>query len=115
MVVARLIKVEVVYAASAQQQALIDLSVPDNATVQAAIQQSGLLVRFPELDLAINKIGVFGKQVALDHLLRPGDRVEIYRPLVMDPMQARKLRAQRQRQKKPRTKKDVAWVGRTNF
>jgi putative ubiquitin-RnfH superfamily antitoxin RatB of RatAB toxin-antitoxin module len=62
-------------------------------TVQQAIEDSGVLQRFPEIDLAKNKVGVFGKAAKLDALLQDGDRVEIYRPLIADPKEARKKRA----------------------
>ena len=87
---------EVVYAASAKQYALIRIDyVP--MTAEQAIERSGILKRFPEIDLAKNKIGIFSRQVRLSHRLKPGDRVEIYRPLVMSPKQARRLRAAKNR------------------
>lgn len=58
-----------------------------------AIEQSGILAEFPEINLAVNPVGIFGKRYPLDRLLRPGDRVEIYRPLAIDPKEARRLRA----------------------
>jgi putative ubiquitin-RnfH superfamily antitoxin RatB of RatAB toxin-antitoxin module len=62
-------------------------------TAKQAIEVSGILERFPEIDLKINKIGIFGKVAKLDTLLTEGDRVEIYRPLIADPKEARKKRA----------------------
>ena len=87
-------KVEVAYALP-DQQVLLDVDVPENATVQTAIEQSGILQQFPDLDLASIKVGVFSKHATLDTLLRPKDRVEIYRPLIIDPKAARLLRAQK--------------------
>lgn len=86
------ITVEVVYARPGEQ-ALEQLHVPANATVEAVIRRSGLLERFPEIDLATNKVGVFGKASALAATLYDGDRIEIYRPLIADPKEARKKRA----------------------
>ncbi len=76
------------------EQLLRALDVRDGVRVREAIEQSGALSRFPEIDLAVNKVGIFGKQVKLDQRLEDGDRVEIYRPLFIDPKDARKRRAQ---------------------
>jgi len=62
-------------------------------TVQQAIEKSGIIKECPEIDLSKNKVGVFGKAAKLDACLRAGDRVEIYRPLIADPKEARKKRA----------------------
>lgn len=86
------IAVEVVFA-KAQEQVLEQLNLPPDATVEVAIQRSGLLDRYPEIDLAVNKVGVFGKLAKLNTPLADGDRVEIYRPLIADPKEARKKRA----------------------
>jgi putative ubiquitin-RnfH superfamily antitoxin RatB of RatAB toxin-antitoxin module len=61
--------------------------VPEGATVQDAIERSGVLANHPGIDLCSQKVGVFGKVVALDTALQPGDRVEIYRPIICDPTQ----------------------------
>lgn len=61
------------------------LEVPDDCTVADAISRSGLLDRFPEIDLEKQKVGIFGKAVKLDAPLQGGDRVEIYRPITADP------------------------------
>lgn len=87
-------KVEVAYARP-DLQALVPLQVSEGATAESAIRASGLLARFPEIDLAVQKIGIFGKPCLLEHPLRPGDRVEIYRPLFADPKEARRSRAAR--------------------
>ena len=84
--------VEVAYALP-DQQTLLRVQVRNGATVREAIEQSGVLVTHPEIDLASNKVGVFGKLAKLDAALREGDRVEIYRPLLADPKEVRKLRA----------------------
>ena len=86
------IRVEVAYALP-NQQTLLSLDLPVGSSVESAIQQSGLLNRFPEIDLAQNKVGVFSKLVALNTLLRDRDRVEIYRPLIADPKEIRRQRA----------------------
>jgi putative ubiquitin-RnfH superfamily antitoxin RatB of RatAB toxin-antitoxin module len=71
------------------------IEVPAAATAFDAIRASGLLERFAELDLGTQAIGIWGRACGLDALLRDGDRVEIYRPLAMDPNEARRLRARR--------------------
>ncbi len=92
MVTDELIEVEVAYA-KPDEQALIPLKVPPGTTLEQAIVQSGVLERFPEIDLSVNKVGIFGKVAKKDTVLSPGDRVEIYRPLIADPKEARKKRA----------------------
>ena len=87
-----MINVEVVYAANAQQK-IVRLKVDDDCTVQSAIDRSGLLQMYPEIDLAANKVGVWNKLSKLDAVLRDLDRVEIYRPLIADPKEVRKRRA----------------------
>lgn len=69
------------------QQVWLRIEVPEGATVLDAIHQSGLLGRYPQIDLATQKVGVFGKVVKPDTVLAPGDRVEVYRPIVCDPTQ----------------------------
>ncbi len=87
------IKVELGYARP-DNQALISLDVVDDATVESAIRESGFLEKFKEIDLAQNQVGIFGKTCALNTVLRAGDRVEIYRPLITDPKAARRRRAE---------------------
>ncbi len=84
--------VEVVYALQ-QQQTLLKCTVPVGTTVAQAIQASGILAKYPEIDLATNKLGVFGKLTKADAVLREKDRVEIYRPLIADPKEVRRQRA----------------------
>jgi putative ubiquitin-RnfH superfamily antitoxin RatB of RatAB toxin-antitoxin module len=69
------------------------LNLPPGSTVGEAIRACGLLARCPEIDLANNRVGIFGRLVQLDTPLRAGDRVEIYRPLNSDPKEARRRRA----------------------
>ena len=89
---ADLIEVEVAYA-KPDEQLIIKLDVAAGTTLQQAIEQSGILDRFPEIDPDQMKAGVFGKLKKLNQSLRDGDRVEIYRPLKMDPKEARRRRA----------------------
>ena len=86
------ITVEVVFAKPGEQ-VLEQLRVPADATVETVIRSSGILERFPEIDLGTNKVGVFGKAIQLSAGLHEGDRIEIYRPLIADPKEARKKRA----------------------
>ncbi len=67
------------------QQLWLRIEVPEDATVQSAIEQSGILKKFSSVDIATCKIGIFGKVAELDAALRPGDRIEIYRAITADP------------------------------
>ncbi len=69
----------------AARQVWLKLEVPDGATVRQAIELSGILEMFPDIDLETQKVGVFGRQCKLDKVLKPGERVEIYRPITADP------------------------------
>ena len=84
--------IEVAYARSDEQIVKVIQGRPD-MTVEEAINQSGILEECPEIDFSVNKVGVFGKAAKLDSVLHAGDRVEIYRPLIADPKEARKKRA----------------------
>ncbi len=75
----------VVAYAEASNQAWLELEVPEDCCVRDAIERSGVLKRFPALDLAKSKVGVYGKLVKLEAPLQPGDRVEIYRAILVDP------------------------------
>jgi putative ubiquitin-RnfH superfamily antitoxin RatB of RatAB toxin-antitoxin module len=86
------ITVEVVYALKDKQE-LVTLKLPVGVTAREAVERSGLPGKFPEIDLAKNKLGVFAKLVKPDMALRDRDRVEIYRPLIADPKEVRKQRA----------------------
>lgn len=86
------ITVEVVYALP-QRQELVRLTLPGGSTVQQAIEASGLVQKHPDIDFARNKVGVFGKLSKPDAPLRDRDRVEIYRPLIADPKEVRRKRA----------------------
>jgi putative ubiquitin-RnfH superfamily antitoxin RatB of RatAB toxin-antitoxin module len=67
------------------QQIWLRIEVPEDATVQLAIEQSGILQKFPAIKLGETPVGVFGKAAELDDKLKPGDRIEIYRPITADP------------------------------
>ncbi|MBY8948344.1 MULTISPECIES: RnfH family protein [unclassified Pseudomonas] len=89
-----MVEIEVVYAAE-DRQVLLALTVASGTSLRAAVQVSGMAAQFPELDLVECLLGVFGK-VATDADVRPvqsGDRIEIYRPLLVDPKEVRRLRA----------------------
>jgi putative ubiquitin-RnfH superfamily antitoxin RatB of RatAB toxin-antitoxin module len=68
------------------------LEVPDNSVVEEAIRRSGILERFPEIDLTKQKVGIFGKLVKLDSPINDGDRIEIYRPITADPKTVKRRR-----------------------
>ncbi|MFN3920377.1 MAG: RnfH family protein [Methylohalobius sp.] len=85
--------VEVVYALP-EVQRVIEIPFVSGMRVAQAIERSGILEEFPKIDLAMAKVGVFGRLCRLDRQLTPGDRVEIYRPLAIDPKQARRLKGQ---------------------
>ena len=87
-----MIHIEVAYAAP-DKQVLLGLSVPEGATVAEGIEQSAIQDEFPELKMDIKAVGIFSRKVPLDHVLREGDRIEIYRPLIVDPKEARRQRA----------------------
>jgi len=88
--------IEVIYALPDEQFA-IEIKLPENATVDDAIRASKILEKYPEIDLAVNKTGIFGKAAKREDVLQPGDRVEIYRPLTCDPKEMRRLRAKGRR------------------
>lgn len=67
------------------KQVWLKLEVPDDSTVRQAIEHSGLLEQFPEIDLDNQKVGVFGKVTKLDAKVEEGSRIEIYRPITADP------------------------------
>ncbi|MBK5340418.1 RnfH family protein [Pseudomonas sp. TH49] len=97
------IEIEVVYAA-VDRQVLRTLSVPEGATVREAVLKSGIGDEFPELDLNECPLGIFGKVVADPQvrLIQAGDRIEIYRPLLADPKEVRRLRAAKAAEAKAR-------------
>jgi len=90
------ISVELVYIKPGVQQ-LLTLELSSGSDIEMAILKSGLLKRFPEIDLSVNKVGVFSKIQPLDYELKSGDRLEIYRPLLADPKEARRRRAKKEK------------------
>ncbi len=86
------IHVEVVYAGPVRQKS-VRVGVREGASVREAIELSGLLEEFPEIDLGKNKLGIWNKLTKVDAVLRDNDRVEIYRPLIADPKEVRRQRA----------------------
>lgn len=89
-----MVEIEVVYAA-VDRQVLLAVTVPEGTGLRAAVQASGIAAHFPELNLADCPLGIFGKVVADAELrvVQVGDRIEIYRPLLVDPKEVRRLRA----------------------
>ncbi len=95
-----MIRVEVAYARP-DRQVILPLVVPEGTTVDTALRQSEIELQFPEIDLENAKVGIFGKITRRDTVLRPRDRIEIYRPLIADPKEVRRQRAGKGRKKKP--------------
>ena len=88
------IDIEVAYARP-DEQVVLALRVPAGTTAREAIERSGILTQFPEIRLADNPVGVYGRVVDPGRALENGDRVEIYRPLEVDPREARRLLAEK--------------------
>ncbi|MBU5692668.1 RnfH family protein [Vibrio cholerae] len=88
-----MIHVEVVYALPHEQRVL-KLVVEQSATVEEIIRTSGILQMYPEIDLTVNKVGIFSRNVKLDAKVRDNDRIEIYRPFLADPKEIRRKRAE---------------------
>jgi len=86
--------VEVIYPLQ-REQVLIALDVEEGATVRQAIERSGILHRYPQMDLIPGRVGIFGRAVDMGQRLRDGDRVEIYRSLKAGPREARRRRVAR--------------------
>lgn len=91
-----MISLEIAYASPTRQK-LEKMIVPQGTTIEAAIRASHLLQDFPEIDLALNPVGIFSKRRHLSDLVSEGDRIEIYRPLTIDPNLARQKRAKKAR------------------
>jgi putative ubiquitin-RnfH superfamily antitoxin RatB of RatAB toxin-antitoxin module len=89
---AEMLEVEVCYAMSNKQE-LVRVRLPLGATLQQGLDASGLLGKYPEIDVKKNKFGIWNKLSKLDAALRDKDRIEIYRPLIADPKEVRKQRA----------------------
>jgi putative ubiquitin-RnfH superfamily antitoxin RatB of RatAB toxin-antitoxin module len=91
-------KIEVVYASKIKQH-LQEIELPENSSIQEAIEASSLLEEFPEINLNETTVGIFGKKCSLSSFVRAGDRIEIYRPLTIHPMQKRRRLAEIQKKR----------------
>lgn len=78
--------------AQADRQTWLRLEVPEGSTIAEAIELSGVLSQYPEIDLASQKVGIFGKLAKLDAQVKEGDRVEIYRKITADPAEVQRRR-----------------------
>ena len=87
--------IEVAYA-KPEEQLILTVQAFEYCTIEEAIELSGILNYFPEIDLTKNKVGIFSQICTLSKCLQENDRVEIYRSLVCDPMEARRQRAIKQ-------------------
>jgi putative ubiquitin-RnfH superfamily antitoxin RatB of RatAB toxin-antitoxin module len=101
------IKIEVAYA-KPDRQVILEVEAEQGITAKEAVLRSGILDEFPEIDIETAKLGIFGKAAAATAVLKPFDRVEIYRPLIADPKEARKKRAAQGKQLKNRAVKKKA-------
>ena len=88
------ITVEVAYA-KPERQSLLTLAVAPGSNVEQVITASGILQQFPEIDLSVQKVGIWSRPVKLQDNVKPGDRIEIYRPLIADPKDLRRRRAEK--------------------
>lgn len=95
----KMLSIEVAYA-GLNDQIIMTINMPEGSTLEDAIHASQILKKFPEIDLALNKVGVFGEIFPLSRKLQLGDRVEIYRPLLIDPKQKRFEKVKMQRKKR---------------
>ena len=86
------VAVELVYI-KPDQQTVLKLELPSGSTIETAITKSKILQRHPEIDLAVNKVGIYNRIKSIDYVLKHRDRIEIYRPLQADPKEARRRRA----------------------
>ena len=91
------ITIEVVYALP-ERQSLLTVSVPANCTVQQAILRSGILDMYAEIDMTSQKVGIWSRAVKMTDRVKAGDRIELYRPLIADPKELRRRRAEKAKQ-----------------
>ena len=96
---AKLITVEVAYALP-DEQVIMSLEVAENTSVEQAIKRSGILERYPQINMDTDKVGIFGKICKLDATLSQKDRIEIYRPLIADPKESRRQKAEMEKKNK---------------
>lgn len=90
----KLINIEVAYALPTKQT-IVDIAIKEGTTVEDAIKASNILEQFPDIDLNSTKVGIWSRVVKLRDTLIDGDRIEIYRPLIADPKEIRKRRAEK--------------------
>lgn len=93
------LQIEVAYALP-DEQLILEVEVPTDSTVEHAIKRSGILERYPQIDLSTDKVGIFGKMCKLNASLKNKDRVEIYRPLIADPKESRRQKAEMEKKNK---------------
>ncbi|WP_430010007.1 RnfH family protein [Methylophaga lonarensis] len=93
-----LITVEVAYAIP-EEQVILSLDVPADTVVEDVIKRSGILTRFPQINLETDKVGIFGKICKMNSTLNDKDRIEIYRPLIADPKESRRQKAEMEKKK----------------
>ncbi|MGB2740906.1 MAG: RnfH family protein [Cognaticolwellia sp.] len=86
--------IEVVYGTPIRQE-IISCTVEPNTTIEQAILASGIVAEFPEIDLAINNVGIWNRAAKLTDIVKDLDRIEVYRPLLADPKEVRKRRAEK--------------------
>ena len=87
-------RVAVAYATPRRQE-VMEVTARPGATIEQVIRASGILERFPEIDLSRQRVGIFGEFVLLEDPVHDGDRIEIYRPLLVDPKETRRKRARK--------------------
>jgi putative ubiquitin-RnfH superfamily antitoxin RatB of RatAB toxin-antitoxin module len=97
--------VEVAYALE-NEAFLKEFEVAENSKIEDVLQISNLLNKYPEIDLKINQVGIFGKVAKLGDSLRDKDRIEIYRPLIADPKEVRKRKALEKEVKRENKKRE---------
>ncbi len=87
-------QVEIIYA-TIEEQEILTVEISDDTSIQWCIENSGILMRYPEIDLATMKVGIFSQVKALTEVVKEGDRIEIYRPLIADPKDVRRKKAEK--------------------
>ncbi len=99
----QLITIEIAYALP-NEQVILSLDVDEGCLVEDAIKRSGILERYPQIDLSTDKVGIFGKMCKLNAKLNHKDRIEIYRKLIADPKESRRQQAEMQKKKQAKEK-----------
>ena len=94
---AETIRVEVAYA-TPERQLIVAVDIPPGTTAMEAIERSGIRSEFSEMVIDENALGIFSRKVGPDYAMKAGDRLEIYRPLIADPKEIRRQRAEKERQ-----------------